>query len=147
MTIELRHGVPNVVRAGLKKGRKSGVVRRLSKADRSTQVLIAIGVGLAVGTGLALAARERGRRRRPLARLERVARRGLKEANRLGGRGAEWASRRGHAVRNGSVPVGELKESVSEYLEAARQTIDEAVAGELRDLRTAMRRRRKRLGI
>jgi hypothetical protein len=36
---------------------------------------------------------------------------------------------------------------MSEYLESARDSIGEVVEHELRDLRTALRRRRKPLGI
>lgn len=145
MTIELRHGVPHVTHA--RRGRKSGIARRWTKqSELPANLLVAIGVGLAIGAGVALAVRERSRRQRPLARLERAARRRLKDANRVGERGAKWAARHGDALRD-RVPVDELKESVAAYLAAARQTIDDAVSAELRDLRKAVRHRRKRLGV
>ena len=99
-----------------------------------------------MGAGMALVARERARRRRPMARLERFARRGVNEAKRLGDRGAKWAAHQGDAIRDG-VPMSEIGDSVAEYLETARQAIDDAVTREIRDLRKAIRRERKRLGV
>ena len=107
---------------------------------------MAIGVGLAVGAGIALVARERARRRRPMARLERFARSGVKEARRLRDRGTKWALDKGEALRDG-VPVSDIGDSVADYLETARQSIDDAVNREIRDLRKAIRRERKRLGV
>ena len=86
MTIETKHGMPSVLR---RHGRKSGLLRRRGRSDASADLLLAIGVGLAVGAGMALVARERARRRRPMARLERFARRGVNEAKRLDDRGAK----------------------------------------------------------
>lgn len=130
----------------LRRGRKSGALRRHRRNDASTDVLLAIGVGLALGAGLALVARERARRRRPMARLERFARSGVKEARRLRDRGTRWALEKGESIRDG-VPVSEIGDSVADYLETARQSIDDAVNREIRDLRRAIRRERKRLGV
>ena len=130
----------------LRRGRKSGVHRRHGRSDPSADLLLAIGVGLALGAGLALVARQRSRRRRPMARLERFARRGVKEARRLRERGTKWAVQRGEALRD-CVPVPEIGDSVADYLETARQSIDNAVNREIRDLRKAIRRERKRLGV
>lgn len=128
------------------RGRKSGVLRRRAKSDPSADLLLAIGVGLAVGAGLALVARERARRGRPMARLERFTRRGVKQAKRMRDRGVKWASDQGDAMRD-NVPVSEIGDSVSEYLETARQAIDDVVTREIRELRKAIRRKRKRLGV
>lgn len=128
------------------RGRKSGVLRRRGKSDLSGDVLLAIGVGLAVGAGLALVARERARRRRPAARFQRLTRRGVKEAKRLRDRGVKWAAHQGDVIRE-NANVSEIGDSVAEYLETARQTIDDAVTREIRDLRRAIRRERKRLGV
>ena len=43
--------------------------------------------------------------------------------------------------------MSEIGDSVAEYLETARQAIDDAVTREIRDLRKAIRRERKRLGV
>ena len=130
----------------LRRGRKSGVLRRRGRNDQSADLLLAIGVGLALGAGLALVARERARRRRPMARFERLARRGVQEARRLRDRGTKWAVEHGEALRDG-VPVSDIGDSVADYLETARQSIDDAVNREIRDLRKAIRRKRKRLGV
>lgn len=128
------------------RGRRSGVLRRRGKSEPSADLLLAIGVGLAVGAGLALVARERARRRRPAARFERLTRRGVNEAKRLRDRGMKWASHQGDAIRD-NAHVSEIGDSVAEYLETARRTIDDAVTREIRDLRRAIRRERKRLGV
>jgi len=135
--------MPSVLR---RRGRKSGGLRRRGRSELSGDLLLAVGVGLALGAGMALVARERARRRRPMARLERFAERGVKEARRLRDRGAKWAAERGDALRDG-VPVDEIGDSVAEYLESARESIDAAVNREIRDLRKAIRRQRKRLGV
>ncbi|HEY7894629.1 MAG TPA: hypothetical protein VIC24_06990 [Gemmatimonadaceae bacterium] len=122
------------------------MLRRRGKNDPSADLLLAIGVGLAVGAGLALVARERARRRRPAARFERLTRRGVKEAKRLRDRGMQWAAHQGDALRD-NAHVSEIGDSVAEYLETARRTIDDAVTREIRDLRRAIRRERKRLGV
>ncbi|HKV51966.1 MAG TPA: hypothetical protein VJO52_12295 [Gemmatimonadaceae bacterium] len=122
------------------------MLRRRGKSEPSADLLLAIGVGLAVGAGLALVARERARRRRPAARFERLTRRGVNEAKRLRDRGMKWASHQGDAIRD-NAHVSEIGDSVAEYLETARRTIDDAVTREIRDLRRAIRRERKRLGV
>jgi hypothetical protein len=45
------------------------------------------------------------------------------------------------------LPMEEVGESLGEYLESARTTIDDAVARELKGLRKAVRRKRKRFGV
>jgi hypothetical protein len=45
------------------------------------------------------------------------------------------------------VPAEEIQERMQEYMEAARESIGEVVEHELRDLRKAIRRRRKQLGV
>lgn len=45
------------------------------------------------------------------------------------------------------MPREEIEERVRDYFEAARDTIDHLVQSELKDLRRAIRRRRKKLGI
>lgn len=81
-----------------------------------------------------------------MARLERFTRRGVKQAKRMRDRGVKWASDQGDAIRD-NVPVSEIGDSVSEYLETARQAIDDVVTREIRELRKAIRRKRKRLGV
>jgi len=45
------------------------------------------------------------------------------------------------------VPAEEIQERMQEYMESARESIGEVVEHELRDLRKAIRRRRKQLGV
>jgi gas vesicle protein len=86
--------------------------------------------------------------------------RGLEGARWAGGRaaeGARWAgprARRGFntAVDRGEeiidrIPVGDVVEQVRDYVDTARDAINDVVKDELNDLRKAVRRQRKRIGI
>lgn len=67
-------------------------------------------------------------------------------AGRAGRRGAKWAARRGEELID-RIPVDEITDSLGEYVQTAREAIDDTVTHELNDLRKAIRRHRKRLGI
>jgi hypothetical protein len=76
-----------------------------------------------------------------------------KKAARAGRDGARWTAKRGSEVWE-RIPRDEIRETVSDYrdnvadyLGRARDAIDDAVESELKDLRRAVRRQRKRLGI
>ena len=86
--------------------------------------------------------------------------RGLEGARWAGGRaaeGARWAApraRRGFrtAVDRGEemidrIPVDDVVEQVRDYVDTARDAINDVVKDELNDLRKAVRRQRKRIGI
>ena len=86
--------------------------------------------------------------------------RGLEGARWAGGRaaeGARWAApraRRGFrtAVERGEemidrIPVDDVVEQVRDYVDTARDAINDVVKDELNDLRKAVRRQRKRIGI
>ena len=86
--------------------------------------------------------------------------RGLEGARWAGGRaaeGARWAApraRRGFrtAVERGEemidrIPVDDVVEQVRDYVDTARDAINGVVKDELDDLRKAVRRQRKRIGI
>ncbi|HMI44936.1 MAG TPA: hypothetical protein VK491_02135 [Gemmatimonadaceae bacterium] len=86
--------------------------------------------------------------------------RGLEGARWAGGRaveGARWAApraRRGFrtAVERGEemidrIPVDDVVEQVRDYVDTARGAINDVVKDELNDLRKAVRRQRKRIGI
>jgi hypothetical protein len=45
------------------------------------------------------------------------------------------------------LPVDDIAESIGDYVKGAREAIDDTVAHELNDLRKAIRRHRKHLGI
>jgi hypothetical protein len=69
-----------------------------------------------------------------------------RHAARLGVRGARWAAERGEDAWD-AIPRRQIREHVTEYVTRARDAIDDAVENELHDLRRAVRRQRKRLGI
>ncbi len=88
-------------------------------------------------------------------RRKRTPRRGLAReagamagaaAGRAGRRGVKWAASRGEEMWD-KIPFDDISDSIGEYVQNARETIDETVSHELRDLRKAIRRHRKRLGI
>jgi len=45
------------------------------------------------------------------------------------------------------IPREEIQEKVHDYFESARDTIEDLVQSELQDLRRAIRRQRKKLGL
>ena len=71
--------------------------------------------------------------------------------------GARWAGERsakGYRVARergeelvDSLPVEEVAESVREYVDGAREAINDVVRAEMNDLRKSVRRQRKRIGI
>jgi hypothetical protein len=71
--------------------------------------------------------------------------------------GARWAAPRAKrgfrtAVERGEelvdrIPVDEVVDQVREYVDTAREAINDVVKDELNDLRKAVRRQRKRIGI
>lgn len=86
--------------------------------------------------------------------------RGLEGARWAGGRaaeGARWAAPRAKrgfdtAVERGGdmidrIPVDDMVEQVRDYVDSARGAINDVVKDELDDLRKAVRRQRKRIGI
>jgi hypothetical protein len=109
-------------------------------------LLIAVGLGVALGVGLTLLMHRGGRRERGAIRLVRAARAGAARAGRAGAEGAEWAARQGEALLD-RLPASEIREAIGEYFDAARSAIDDAVARELKGLRKAVRRQRKRLRL
>lgn len=101
-------------------------------------LLIAMGLGLMVGVGVTLLFR-RGPKGRPASKLARAAGRG-------GMRGARWAARRGQELAE-ELPFDEIGETLGDYIATAREAIDDTVSREIKDMRKAVRRQRKRLGI
>lgn len=72
--------------------------------------------------------------------------RGAKIGAEYAGRGARYAWDRGVDAWE-RVPREEIEERMHEYIESARDTIEHVVEHELQDLRKAIRRRRKKLGL
>lgn len=135
-------------------GRSAEADERTSRgtagSDEQYDLLTAALIGLVIGVGTTLLVRRGPSGRRPVSPVLRGAALGAKWAGagaaRVGARGAAWARDAGEALWE-RVPRDEIREHVREYLGKAQETIDEAVEHELRDLRRALRRQRKRLGI
>jgi hypothetical protein len=69
-----------------------------------------------------------------------------RRAAKIGSKSARWAANRGEEMWD-RIPRDEIRDHVSDYMTRARDAIDDAVASELKDLRRAVRRQRKRLGV
>jgi hypothetical protein len=63
-----------------------------------------------------------------------------------GGTGARWARSRGGELLD-RIPTEEIEDGVRETVGEARDRIDGFVRSELDDLRRALRKQRKRLGV
>jgi hypothetical protein len=61
-------------------------------------------------------------------------------------RGASWARSRGEDMLD-RIPMEDIEESVRDSVNEARERIDGFVRSELGDLRKALRKQRKRLGV
>jgi hypothetical protein len=139
---------------------RNNAPRRGRGSDRATQeeprdeydLLTAALLGLLVGAGVTLLLRRGPRGRRPLNDVMRFAGAGAatagRYAGRYGSRGARWAADRGGDLWDSVSPELEsAAEHVGEYVDKAREAIDDVVRREARDLRKAIRRQRKRLGV
>lgn len=82
----------------------------------------------------------------PAHTAARAAKRGAVRAGYYGAKGARKVRRSGEELIE-RLPLEEIGESLGEYLESARETIDDAVSRELKGLRKAVRRQRKRFGV
>ncbi len=105
-----------------------------------------------VGAGVTLLLRRGPRGGRPIGKVMRVAGSGAmsagRYAGRYGARGARWAADRGEDLWERVSPeIDAAAEQVGDYLDSAREAIDDVVRREARDLRKAIRRQRKRLGV
>ena len=123
--------------AGRNRDRASGRATR-GAGDAEYDLLTAAAIGLAVGAGVALLVSGL-RRESPTAMLVRPMKKRMQAAGR---RGAKWAARGAEAAAGLVDP-----EAIRDYLENAREAIDGVVEDEVRDLRRAIKRRRKKLGI
>jgi hypothetical protein len=118
--------------------------------EHQYDLLTAALIGVTIGAGLTFILRRGPSGRRPVTPvLERVGEGASwagHHAARLGLRGARWAAARGEDAWD-AIPRREIREHVSDYLGRARNAIDDVVESELHDLKRAVRRQRKRLGI
>lgn len=123
---------------------------RVSDRDQQYDLLTAAVLGAVIGAGAALMLRRGPSGRRPLSPVARAAGGAAigaaRWANKRGRRGAKWAARRGGELWD-RVPVGAVREELGDALDSARDAVADVVESELRDLRKAIRRQRKRLGI
>jgi hypothetical protein len=71
---------------------------------------------------------------------------GARWAGEKSARGYRAARERGEELVE-SIPVDDIADSVREYVDGAREAINDVVRAEMTDLRKAVRRQRKRIGI
>jgi hypothetical protein len=83
---------------------------------------------------------------RPIGPMMRVTGRGLRSAGVAGVKGARWLGERGEELWD-RIPREEISERLEGYFDTAREAIDDAVSHEVQDLRKALRRRRRKLGL
>lgn len=114
--------------------------------DAQYDLLTAALLGLAIGAGTTLLLRRGPSGHSPIVPMWKGARKGARIAGRVAGRGARFAWEKGLDAWE-QVPREEIAERVRDYFDSAREHIDDYVESELKDLRRAIRRRRKRLGI
>jgi hypothetical protein len=142
--------IPNRPRTG-PRARTSGPARvAADNRDAQYDLLTATLIGVAIGVGTTLLLRTGPSGSRPIAPMVRGAGRTAAWAGRgaahAGSRGARWVRQRGGKLWD-QIPRDEIEENVRDYLSQARSAIDDTVASELQNLRKAIRRQRKRLGI
>jgi hypothetical protein len=125
--------------------------------DAEYDLLTAALIGMTIGAGLTFMLRRGPSGRRPVMPVMEGVGRGAtwagRKAARAGAVGARWTAKRGSEMWD-RIPRDEIREhvsdyrdQVSEYLGRAREAIDDVVESELKDLRRAVRRQRKRLGV
>ena len=109
-------------------------------------LLTAALIGAAIGATATLLLRRGPSGQRPMAPVLRGAKWAGREALSGATAGAGWAKSRGGELLD-RIPTEEIEESVRETVNEARERIDGYVRSELGDLRRALRRQRKRLGV
>jgi hypothetical protein len=125
--------------------------------EQQFDLLTATLIGLALGVGTTLLFRQGPKGVRPVMPLLRGAGKaakwagvggyeGAKMGARAARRGASWAADKGEEVWD-AVPAEEIGESIGEFLEEARERISETVESEMKDLRKAIKRQRRKLGV
>ena len=128
-----------------------------SGSENEYDLLTAALIGATIGAAVTFMLRRGPSGRSPMLPVVQGVGRGAtwagRHARKAGVAGARWAASRGEAAWD-RIPrdeireqVDDVRENVSDYVGKARSAIDKAVAAELRDLRRAVRRQRKRLGI
>jgi hypothetical protein len=136
-----RNGVARGARPRVR-GRRRGGAAASESREGQYDLLTAALVGLAIGAGTTLLLRRGPSGERPLGPAWRVAQKGA----RLAGRGARYAWDRGVDAWD-RLPREEIEDHVRDYFESAKETIDDLVHTELKDLRRAIRRQRDKIGL
>ncbi len=114
--------------------------------DAQFDLLTAALIGAAIGATATLLLRRGPSGERPMSPLLRGASRASRYAFRAGASGASWARKRGGEIVE-NIPVERIEHDVRETIGSAQERLDGLVRSELRDLRRAIRRKRKQLGI
>ncbi|HVD05714.1 MAG TPA: hypothetical protein VNB89_06845 [Gemmatimonadaceae bacterium] len=125
--------------------------------EQQFDLLTATLIGVAIGVGATVLLRRGPGGSRPVMPLLRAAGKGAKWAGNYGmagakagakatRRGAGWVADRGEDLWD-KVPVEEIGESIGEFVDEARDRIADTVESELDDLRKAIKRQRRKLGI
>ncbi len=118
--------------------------------EHEYDLLTAALIGITIGAGVTYMLRRGPSGRRPVSPVLKGIGTGAswagRKAARLSRQGARWAADRGEDLWD-KVPRDEIREHVSDYFGRAREAIDDAVEHEMQDLRKAIRRQRKRLGV
>jgi hypothetical protein len=118
--------------------------------DAEYDLLTAALLGITVGAGLTFLLRRGPTGRRPVSPVIGGMGRGAGWAGRHAARGAKasahWLHDKGEDAWD-RIPRKQIQRDVRQYAGRAREAIDDAVEKELHDLRRAIRRQRKRLGV
>src|SRR4051812_26868098 len=114
--------------------------------EKQYDLLTAALLGAAIGAGTTLLLRRGPSGKRPISPAWRIARDGARAGARMAGRGARVAWERGADAWE-RVPREQIQSRMHEYFDSARDAIDHVVESELNDLRKAIRRRRRKLGL
>ena len=121
---------------------REGEIGRVALYDLLTAALI----GAAIGATATLLLRRGPSGMRPVTPVMRGARWAGRGAVAAGTAGAKWAREQGGDLID-RIPMDRIEHDVRESVGEARERIDGFVQHELRDLRKALRRQRRRLGI
>ena len=135
-------------RPGNTGGRRRASVRARDEeiARDEYDLLTAALLGALVGAGMTMLFRRGPRGYRPIGPMMRVTGRGLRTAGIASAKGAKWLGERGEELWD-RIPRDEIVDRLEGYLDTAREAIDDAVSHEVSDLRKAIRRRRRKLGL
>jgi gas vesicle protein len=128
-------------------------MREDASREQELDLLTAAVLGGVIGAAAGFLLRPRPRPRGVFGKMdmasERAARRvrqARKQVGRQASEGSTWVRGRGDAIADRFAP-DDAADQVKKYLGEARERITEAVEEELSDLRKAIRRRRRKLGV